>query len=168
MHDVVWTTLTTGATAVLSGGIGWAGARQQVRLELAKLKQERDAGTSENLGFRQELYLRYLETADAVRRFSVLGDGTADGFIQAYSSFIRVDDEMELFAAATVIAARAKLLNVAKALIAPFDGELDKRADRDLYAMQKLSEANESVSEEWIAARRELILAIREDVGPKV
>lgn len=109
MADVVWTTLITGTTAVLSGGIGWLSARGQTRVELQKLKQERDPGTAENLKFRQDLYLKYIELADGVFRFISDGDDTFDGFMSAYKEFAKVDDEVELFAAASVVPCRKQM-----------------------------------------------------------
>lgn len=168
MSDVVWTTLITGGTAVLTGGLGWAGARQQTRVELLKLKQERDPGTAENLKFRQELYLRYLECIDTVWRFPTQGDGTFNGFFGAFSAFSRADDEMTLFAAEPVVPTREAMWTVAMALTKATDeGDAPKDAvDEDEGFMQKLRNAQGPLLDDWMDARDDLVRAIREDVGP--
>lgn len=170
MSDVVWTTLITGGTAVLTGGLGWAGARQQTRVELLKLKQERDPGTAENLKFRQELYLRYLECMDTVWQFATRSDGTNDGFFSVFSAFARADDEMTLFAAGSVVPASNAMWNVGRALIDGAYGDADDdekfNAADDERFMKKLGTARDPLVDAWMAARSDLVQAIREDVGP--
>jgi hypothetical protein len=168
VSDVVWTTLITGGTAVLTGGLGWLGARQHTHVELLKLKQERDPGTAENLKFRQELYLRYLELTDAVWRFTSSGDGTYNGFYAAFAVFARADDEMELFAAERVIPARDAMWDAAWALIEGTDaGDApDDATDSDERFMENLRNAREPLKDDWNAARVDLVQAVREDVGP--
>jgi len=162
VSDVVWTTLITGGTAVLTGGLGWVGARQQTRVEMLKLKQERDPGTADNLKFRQDLYLRYLELTDKVWRWGTDGDGTADGFTDLFTEFQSADDEMELFAADAVISFRDAMWKVARAMLPDIDAATDAGAPfADGYAT-----ARNGLRADWMKARAELVQAIRRDVGP--
>jgi hypothetical protein len=163
MQDVVWTTLITGATAVFSGGIGWLSAHQQARVELQKLKQDRDAGTAENLKFRQDLYLGYLELADVVFRFSTDGDGTPDGFFTAFNAFAQIDDRMELFAAAGVIPGRARMWTEVRRI---YEKALEAPLDSGESFTDYLATSVIEMSDDYHAARRQLVQAIREDVGP--
>jgi hypothetical protein len=170
VSDVVWTTMITGGTAILTGGLGWLGARQQTHVELLKLKQERqDPGTAENLKFRQELYLRYLASADALYTFPASNNLTALGFAAIFAPFQRVDDEMELFATAAILPSRKELWDVGKTLLGAWDdadGEPSDDAGYEEWVVRKFVEARSSIRDEWHAARSRLVAAIREDVGP--
>ncbi len=105
--DAVWTALISGGAATLSGGVGWLTARQQSKIELAKLKQERDPGTAEDRMFRQGLYLRYIERFDAVFRISMGDVKSADDWLELINACRQVDDELELFGKDAVVVARA-------------------------------------------------------------
>jgi hypothetical protein len=171
MSDVVWTTMITGCTAILTGGLGWLGARQQTHVELLKLKQEReDPETAENLKFRQELYLRYLKSADAFYQFAASNNPTAMGLVEVYAAFQRVDDEVELFAAAAVLPSRKDLWVAGKKMfnrLQDLDEGPDDGAEFQTWLIGKFVEVRDSLSSEWAAARGHLVVAIREDVGPR-
>ena len=62
MGDAVWTALVAGGTGVLSGAVGWLSARGQQQIELRKLAQDRAPGTARDLRFRQDLYLRHIDS----------------------------------------------------------------------------------------------------------
>lgn len=118
MSDVVWTAVVTGATGISTGALGYLGARQQTRVELTKLEQEReDPNTARNLGFRQALYLRYLDTSDAFRSYPTPSCTTRHELVDVANRFRRADDEMELFAAANVLSSRQGLWSVASKLL---------------------------------------------------
>jgi hypothetical protein len=168
VSDVVWTTLIPGGTAVMTGALGYGGARQQTRVELLKLKQKRDPGTAASLKFRQGLYLRYLDLWDVVSRLPTTDGATPDAFNEAFAALRRADDEMELFAAATVIPARVAVWGIADLLLKSWDGDgPDDGADYDKWFLKQLVETKKRIRKDWLTARANLVTAIRADVGPE-
>jgi hypothetical protein len=147
--------MITGSTAVLTGCLGWLGARRQTDVELLKLRQEReDPNTAGNLKFRQEMYLRYLDRTDTLYWFPKSSSPTREGFAAVFDAFRRADDEMELFAATAVLSSRKAMWETGKKLLDCWDDTHNEP-----------SEAAE-IRNDWLEVRRRLVAAIREDVGP--
>jgi hypothetical protein len=170
MSDVVWTTMITGSTAVLTGCLGWLGARRQTDVELLKLRQEReDPNTAGNLKFRQEMYLRYLTRTDTLYWFPKSSSPTREGFAAVFDAFRRADDEMELFAAATVLSSRKAMWETGKKLLDCWDdthNEPSEASEFEQWFVKMFEKTRAEIRNDWVEVRRRLVAAIREDVGP--
>lgn len=176
MSEAALTGLITGATAIFTGGLGYLGARQQSRTELRKLEHEReDPATAGNQKFRQDVYLRYLEAIDAFYGLGVEVGNAPEGEAattlgRVLDRFARADDEVELFGADAVLPARKAIwaagMKVKDQMYEALVSAPPRDEDFENFLQEKFSEARDLVEDEWNEARRELVKAIREDVGP--
>lgn len=205
--DAVYTALITGGTAVFTGFISSIAARSQHAVERRRLQHEYAAGTSNQVQFRQDLYLRYLAAFDGVRLgrvFTHPDTVTLDEYTKVYNAVREIDDQIEIFATAGVADAREACWAAVTALHSRITGLLEERLaeleagatggqltddsppadtqsgveseppsesddDRtfgDIAVAEALATALDDTREAFVAARANLIRAMREDVGP--
>ncbi len=121
MTDPIVASLVTGATAVLSGFLGYSTARGQQLIERSRLNAELDRVRTERMhaeldratsvraerdARREALYLEYLRVLDEyIAMVLATDDFVSERYVSWWQGFQALDNQMDLFATAGVVAA---------------------------------------------------------------
>jgi len=126
MSDAIWASAITGATAVLTGLVGYGTARGQRMLDERRVaREEADAERTKQADLRQarsDLYADYLQQVDGWWRICQR-DFNRDVWLEWFDQMNAVDNKIELFGSEGVQQATVPLVNAVIALDADANWE---------------------------------------------
>jgi hypothetical protein len=163
MSDAVLTSAVTGATAVLSGLLGYGAARGQLIIEKRRLEHEVQQTESSEIVGRRDLYLEYLGVIDASWRVIARSDDLAHAKIEKWwDRYNEVDNRVELLSTDKVRSAAFEVWKILAKVKKPLS---------DVPQEELSSVAGplwDELSDDYADARADLVQAMRSDVNARL